>query len=152
MIKTWSFLRSSLFTWQDKTYTNKNNTTQGTSMVVQCLRICLAMQGTRVWSLLGELESHIPHSDWVPQLESPSATVKVPACHNKDATSRNGRSQIKNTKESKPHGNCKPNISNRYTNKKEGGKSNTTLKTDIKPQENKRWPTKTNPNQLRKWQ
>ena len=31
----------------------------GTSLVVQWLRICLAMQGTRVQSLVGELRSHI---------------------------------------------------------------------------------------------
>ena len=32
----------------------------GTSVVVQWLRICLAMQGTWVRSLVGELRSHVP--------------------------------------------------------------------------------------------
>ena len=76
--------------------------------------------------------------------------MTVPMAHNKDATSPNGCSQSTDTKESKPHGNCKPKICNRYTNKKEKCNSNTTLKIVIKPQENKRRSTKTNPNQLRK--
>ena len=33
---------------------------EGTSLVVQWLRTCLAMQGMRVWSLVGELRSHRP--------------------------------------------------------------------------------------------
>ena len=37
-------------------------TFQGTSLVVQWLRICLAMQGTWIWSLVGELRSHMPQS------------------------------------------------------------------------------------------
>ena len=32
----------------------------GTSLVVQWLRICLPIQETQVWSLAGELRSHIP--------------------------------------------------------------------------------------------
>ena len=35
----------------------------GTSLVVQWLRIHLAVQGTRVQSLVGELRSHMPRSD-----------------------------------------------------------------------------------------
>ena len=34
----------------------------GTSLVVQWLSICLAIQGTRVGSLVGGLRSHIPQS------------------------------------------------------------------------------------------
>ena len=33
---------------------------RGISLVVQRLRVCLAMQGTRVPSLVGELRSHMP--------------------------------------------------------------------------------------------
>ena len=33
---------------------------EGTSLVVQWLRICLPMQGTQVRSLFGELRSHMP--------------------------------------------------------------------------------------------
>ena len=36
----------------------------GTSLVVQWLRARLAMQGTRVWSLGGELRSHTPWSNY----------------------------------------------------------------------------------------
>ena len=36
------------------------NTIGGTSLVFQCLRICLPMQGTWVWPLVGELRSHMP--------------------------------------------------------------------------------------------
>ena len=32
-----------------------------TSLAVQWLRLCLPMQGVRVWSLVGELGSHMPH-------------------------------------------------------------------------------------------
>ena len=32
----------------------------GTSPAVQCLRICLPMRGTLVWSLIGEWRSHTP--------------------------------------------------------------------------------------------
>ena len=35
-----------------------------TSLVVQWLRICLAMQETRVQSLVGELRSHMQTSNW----------------------------------------------------------------------------------------
>lgn len=43
----------------------------GTSLVVQRLQICLPIQGTRVWSLVGEGRSHILRSNkaWAPQLE-----------------------------------------------------------------------------------
>ena len=34
----------------------------GMSLVFQWLRICLAMPGTWVWSLVGELGSHVPRS------------------------------------------------------------------------------------------
>ena len=36
---------------------------QGTSLVVQWLRICLAVQGTQVQSLVGELRYHMPQSN-----------------------------------------------------------------------------------------
>ena len=39
-------------------YHRSQNDIRGTSLVVQWLRICLAMQGTQVWSLVGELRSH----------------------------------------------------------------------------------------------
>ena len=34
-----------------------------TTLVVQWLRMCLAMQGTQGWSLVGELRSHMPQSE-----------------------------------------------------------------------------------------
>ena len=50
--------------------------------VVQRLRICLAMQGMWVRSLVGKLRSRMPRSYWTwkPQLESPSAATKT-QCH-----------------------------------------------------------------------
>ena len=50
----------------------------GTSLVVQWLRICLAMQGTRVQSLVGELRSHMLSNKEAPasQLLSPCTTAK----------------------------------------------------------------------------
>ena len=50
----------------------------GTSLVVQWLRICLAMQGTRVQSLVGELRSHILQNKEAPasQLLSLRTTAK----------------------------------------------------------------------------
>ena len=41
----------------------KNYSTTGTSLVVQWLRICLAMQETWVRSLIGEVRSHVPLSN-----------------------------------------------------------------------------------------
>ena len=41
----------------------------GTSLVVQQLRICLAMQGMRVRFLVGELRSHMPNKDPVSQIK-----------------------------------------------------------------------------------
>ena len=60
---------------------SKNENT-GTSLVVQWLRICLAVQGTRVRILVGELWSHMPQSSWacVLKLESLHTTTKDPAC------------------------------------------------------------------------
>ena len=50
--------------------------------VVQQLRICLAMQGMWIWSLVGKLRFHMPRSYWTwkPHLESPSAATKT-QCH-----------------------------------------------------------------------
>ena len=57
-----------------------------TSLVVQWLRICLAMQGTWVWSLVRELRSHMPRSNEarLSPLESPCATTKKPTWCNED--------------------------------------------------------------------
>ena len=54
--------------------------------MVQYLRICLAMQGTWVQSLTGELRSHVPQSKQAssPQLESTYASKKDPEGHNQD--------------------------------------------------------------------
>ena len=68
----------------------------GASLVVQWLSIRLAMQGTWVQSLAGELRSHMPWSNQptccnrcahafrsrLPRLESPCATMEDPACRN----------------------------------------------------------------------
>ena len=61
----------------------KRSSGQGTSLVVQWLRIRLQMQGTRVRSLVGELRSHMPWSNYwacVPQLESLHAATTEPTC------------------------------------------------------------------------
>ena len=52
-------------------------TRRQTSLVVQWLRICLAIKGTQVWSLAGELRSNMPWGNWVhiPQLESAHAAI-----------------------------------------------------------------------------
>ena len=65
-----------------------------TCLVVQWLRICLAVQGTQVLSLARELRSHMPWGNWVcvPQLLSlqgrhqnnPRDTTKIPMCCNED--------------------------------------------------------------------
>ena len=54
--------------------------------MVQYLRICIAMQGTWVQSLTGELRSHVPQSKQAssPQLESTYASKKDPEGHNQD--------------------------------------------------------------------
>ena len=83
---------------------NKNES-PGTSLVVQWLRICLPMQGTQVRSLVGELRSHMPRGNEAraPQLLSPCATTREPACHRLQSpctttrekpTRRNERSQM----------------------------------------------------------
>ena len=55
-----------------------------TSLLIQWLRIHLAMQGTQVRSPVRELRSHMLQSNKAnePQLESLSATTKDPTCHN----------------------------------------------------------------------
>ena len=55
--------------------TGVKNSRVGTSLVVEWLRICLAMQGTWVWSLAQELRSNIPQSNEVhtPHLRPDSA-------------------------------------------------------------------------------
>ena len=55
-----------------------------TSLLIQWLRIHLAMQGTQVRSPVRELRSHMRQSNEAnePQLESLSATTKDPKCHN----------------------------------------------------------------------
>ena len=49
-------------------------------MVVQWLRICLVMQGTQFQSLVQELRSHVPRSDYAHErrLLSPRAAAKIP--------------------------------------------------------------------------
>ena len=61
-----------------------NNSTEnqaiGTSLVVQWLRICLAMQGTQVRSLVEELRSHMLGATieaHVPQGKAPLAATKT---------------------------------------------------------------------------
>ena len=64
----------------------------GTSLVIQSLKICLAMQGTRIQLLVEELRSHMPcwatkpmcHNYWAHAICSLSATVKDPTCCNQD--------------------------------------------------------------------
>ena len=51
------------------------NTPLGTSLVVQWLRLCLAMQRMQVWTLVGELGSHMSWSN----CPSTAATEPVPS-------------------------------------------------------------------------
>ena len=57
----------------------------------QWLRICLAMQGTFVHSLVRGLRSHMPWSSWacMPQQGNLCATVKDPERCQEDPTGRN---------------------------------------------------------------
>ena len=54
--------------------------TNGTSLVVQWLRIHLPVQGTWVLSLIGELRSHMP--------------LEKPTCHNEDQKKVGGGARI----------------------------------------------------------
>ena len=63
----------------------------GTSLVVQWLRICLATQGKWIWSLVGELRSHMPRGNdpkycneraHLPHLLSPCTTIRESMCLN----------------------------------------------------------------------
>ena len=57
-------------------------TVRVTSLVVQWLKICFPMQGTRVRSLVGELRSHMLQGNdaHVPQLLSPCTTTTESTC------------------------------------------------------------------------
>ena len=76
----------------------------GTSLVVQWLRIHLLMQGTRIWSLVEELRSHMPRGDkaLAPQLLSlcsrAHATVKIPHAATKTRHSQRNENILKKTK------------------------------------------------------
>ena len=54
--------------------------------MVQWLRICLPMQGTRVQSLAGKLRSHVLQGNQacVLQLESLCTATTEPVCHSED--------------------------------------------------------------------
>ena len=55
----------------------------GTSLMVQWLRTCLAIQGMWVWSLVRELRSHKSQDNWAcAQLETPPASMDDPMSHN----------------------------------------------------------------------
>ena len=66
------------------------NTTGGTSLVFQWLRICPAMHGRRVWSQVRELRFHMLWNYWVQALEpgracglgSLGGTTTQPMCQN----------------------------------------------------------------------
>ena len=68
--------------------------TRRTSLVAQCWRICLAMQSMKVWSLVGELRSHMLQSNQacVPQLLSQYATTRSLCVAVKDPTMTQWRS------------------------------------------------------------
>ena len=70
------FSAENLTAWLRKTCSTKGS--QGTSLVVQRLTICLSRQKIQVQSLVGELRSHIPR---VGQL-SPRAVTREPAGRN----------------------------------------------------------------------
>ena len=72
---------------------SKENSSGGTSLVLQWLGICLAIQRTWVRSLVGEIRSHVlqsksPHTAtteaWAPQLESLCGATKDPLWCNED--------------------------------------------------------------------
>ena len=68
----------------------------GTSLMVQWLRICLAMQRTWVQSLVGELRSHMPQSNsaCVLQLLSPCTASRESVCRNERSPMTQGRSHM----------------------------------------------------------
>ena len=49
--------------WEKRRRRKTKKSGGGLSLVVQWLRICLPMQGARVWSLVGELRSHKPQGN-----------------------------------------------------------------------------------------
>ena len=53
---------------------NKKKATLGTSLTVQWLRLCFAMQVVQVRSLIGEVRSHMAHSQKI-KTENTSNTV-----------------------------------------------------------------------------
>ena len=55
---------------------------QRTSLVAQWLRIHLAVQGTRLQSLIKELRSHTPQSNKAHELHLLSLHILEPMCHN----------------------------------------------------------------------
>ena len=57
--------------------------TDGTSLVVQWLRIHLPIQGTQVRSLVQELRSHMPQYNWAPESQLPSPAHLEPVLLNK---------------------------------------------------------------------
>ena len=71
-VRTWTFL------WQTH-FNSQQRQCGGTSLVVQWVRICLAMQRTQIWYVVGELWFHMPWGNWAPsvQLLSPQVTMKI---------------------------------------------------------------------------
>ena len=49
--------------WDRRQWRKTKKSGEGLSLVVQWLRICLPMQGMRVWSLVGELTSYKPQGN-----------------------------------------------------------------------------------------
>ena len=54
----------------------------GTSLVVQCLRICLPMRGMQVQTLGGELRSHMRCGQLSPCATTTELVCSNPTCHN----------------------------------------------------------------------
>ena len=65
----------------------------GTSLVVQWLRICLAMQGMGVWALVEELRSHMPVQQLSPGTATPEAcTLQSPSAATRESRHYDERS------------------------------------------------------------
>ena len=63
MVQFWNITQLTTVKKEVDLIVDLESCTGGTSLVFQRLRICLAIQGMQVWSLVGELRSYMPRSN-----------------------------------------------------------------------------------------